>query len=247
MALLQCKIIHSQKQPISDNVAKAYRELPILSTSDFAEEWNDTIPPQSYPEAARLTAPFELKVATYLHHTFKGITLSDAFRKQFEISVTSVVRETVLWEIEDLKTNMLASAMDLAQVFPEEEDVENVEGFALIPSSLKFLLDPHCNPQNPGCLDRYDISYFYRVWKQWATYFHEYDERSYLVSLFTLMMQGATVKEYIEFDCNWMCGSQLFARSLYSDRVNPLFMSYVYHKYRTGQIHELEPLCLVGG
>lgn len=247
LTMLKLKMIHSQIAHSPQDRKDTYNNLVVLDRAawDAAYATMEPFAPTLLPDPSfKTNISLEWLLADWLNDE------NSPYAAEFKSRVEKIAWKSVGWEINELRRNLLNAMFDLDTLWPSDFTTEldfATADFADVVGAkpeLAFLQDMSCSAHDLTSLQGYDIDAL-------TTLAYDYmditgTDDAHLRTFWPYITAGGTldVKGLVEYDRDLKFGTQVFARTEYRHKMNPMLISYFYHLSRTNDTATLARFAL---
>ena len=261
LTMMKFKMVHSQITHLWEEARLQYSQLVILDESDFIQTYLD-------PSHTTVVLPNTVRNNISLEYLFPSffVNTDTAAVAEFEDRANKMIWKNVGWEINEFKRNMLNGFLNWDLLFPEL--VGNIDPattsfedvIALVPE-LAYIQDIDLTAHNLDVVKSYDVTKIFNVYYRLQKALHGDSDTidGFLRAFETYagttesVLGGSPVPPFasgdirtlVQSDVDAGFGTQLFARTEYRTKMNPLLISYFYQLQRDGDTTTLEKFALV--
>lgn len=245
LTLLKLKMIHSQIAHSPQDRKDAYDSLVILDRAAWDTAYA-TIAPYTFTDSSfKQNISLEWLLADWLYDGENS-----PYAAEFKLRVEKIAWKSIGWEVNELKRNLLSAMFDLDTLWPTDFTTEldfATADFADVVAAkpeLSFLQDMSCSAHDLTSLQGYGANALLDLWYDYMNGTGTDD--AHLRAFWPYITAGGTldVKGLVEYDRDLKFGTQLFARTEYRQKMNPMLISYFYHLSRNNDTATLARFAL---
>lgn len=244
LTLLKLKMIHSQISHSPQDRKDAYDSLVILDRAAWDTAHATTLAYSFTDSSFKTNLSLEWLLADWLNDE------NSLYATEFKSRVEKIAWKSIGWEINELKRNLMNALFDLDTLWPTDFVTEldfATADFADVVAAkpeLSFLQDMSCSAHDLTSLQGYDINTLTTLWYNYMDGTGTDD--AHIRAFFPYVTAGGTldVKGLVEYDRDLKFGTQLFARTEYRQKMNPMLISYFYHLSRNNDATTLAKFAL---